>query len=233
MARYIVFEGLDGAGKDTTMSLVQEWLEETGRTVHLTRTPSTGPVGQVIRGFYPVARDLFPEESAMAAFFGPMMMADMLHHDLEIREQLGTEKPKGDGHWILQSRNWISTWCYQGACRGVRDFLARELIPRTVQPHLVVKLEAEVGTCLERIRSRKQAIVDAFEHRAMLERVRDAWPKITHPSRSPVYDEEVRVAGMREGIPLLRIDTTKVEDPRDNLRKVQDLLGRMFLIHGV
>jgi hypothetical protein len=79
----------------------------------------------------------------------------------------------------------------------------------------------------------KQAIVDAFEHRAMLERVRDAWPKITHPSRSPVYDEEVRVAGMREGIPLLRIDTTKVEDPRDNLRKVQDLLGRMFLIHGV
>ncbi len=47
--RFIVFEGLDGAGTTTQSRMLAERLQHKGRTVHLAHQPSDGHVGQLIR----------------------------------------------------------------------------------------------------------------------------------------------------------------------------------------
>jgi len=47
--RFVVLEGLDGAGTTTQARLLAERLRAEGRRVHLTAEPSGGPVGALIR----------------------------------------------------------------------------------------------------------------------------------------------------------------------------------------
>jgi dTMP kinase len=225
MARHIVFEGLDGGGKDTTIALVQEWLEDTGRTVFRTRQPTDHPVGQTCRGFFDTAREIWPLDSDRAAFFGLMMMADMLHHDhVEIKHELALHR-EYDKHWILQSRSWISTWCYQAKCEGIQTFIEKELIGlhRITTPQVVVFLKAPVDVCLERIRQRGEGFVDAFERREVIEQVQSEWDKLKPRLTS---------AGLLyKPIHVLEIDTSE-NDPQQVLLTVQKFLSERELIYG-
>jgi len=47
--KFIVLEGIDGAGTTTQAERLAQWLRGRGLKVHLTREPSAGRVGQVIR----------------------------------------------------------------------------------------------------------------------------------------------------------------------------------------
>jgi len=47
--RFIVFEGIDGAGTTTQARLLSRWLERRGRDVVATAEPSRGPVGVFLR----------------------------------------------------------------------------------------------------------------------------------------------------------------------------------------
>lgn len=49
MGRFIVLEGLDGAGTTTQAERLAAWLRGDGRRVHQTCEPSEGPVGRLIR----------------------------------------------------------------------------------------------------------------------------------------------------------------------------------------
>ena len=53
--RFVVFEGLDGAGTTTQSNLLAEHLRARGRTVFLAHQPSEGPVGLLIRQILAVA----------------------------------------------------------------------------------------------------------------------------------------------------------------------------------
>jgi dTMP kinase len=47
--RFIVLEGVDGAGTTTQAGLLAERLRREGRRVHVTAEPSSGPVGALVR----------------------------------------------------------------------------------------------------------------------------------------------------------------------------------------
>ncbi|HEY3355668.1 MAG TPA: dTMP kinase [Polyangia bacterium] len=47
--KLIVLEGIDGSGTTTQARLLTEWLRRQGAGAHLTREPSDGPVGRLIR----------------------------------------------------------------------------------------------------------------------------------------------------------------------------------------
>src|SRR5688572_30541516 len=71
----IAIEGIDGAGTTTQARRLVEWLEASGRPAHLTREPSTGPIGELLRrmlggAFAPV------DAGAVALLFA----ADRLDH---------------------------------------------------------------------------------------------------------------------------------------------------------
>ena len=64
---FIAIEGLDGSGGTTQSRLLKEWLEQRGHSVHLTREPSQGPVGQFIKehlltnsGEHQLGENIFP-----------------------------------------------------------------------------------------------------------------------------------------------------------------------------
>ncbi len=46
---YIVFEGIDGAGKSTQINLLKYWLEENGFDVETVVEPTDSKVGKLIR----------------------------------------------------------------------------------------------------------------------------------------------------------------------------------------
>lgn len=46
---YIVFEGIDGAGKSTQIKLLKDWLEQNGFDVETVVEPTDSEVGKLIR----------------------------------------------------------------------------------------------------------------------------------------------------------------------------------------
>ncbi|MCF0226417.1 MAG: thymidylate kinase, partial [Methanobrevibacter sp.] len=46
---YIIFEGIDGAGKSTQIDLVKKWLEDNGLNVETVVEPTDSEIGVLIR----------------------------------------------------------------------------------------------------------------------------------------------------------------------------------------
>jgi dTMP kinase len=113
--RFVVLEGLDGAGTTTQSRLLAERLRAEGRKVHLTAEPSTGPIGALIRqvltgriGGGRGGRDGF-DRAALALLFA----ADRKDHfHTEIAPKLA------DGVDVVCDRFTLSSLAYQGADLG-------------------------------------------------------------------------------------------------------------------
>jgi dTMP kinase len=113
LGRFIVLEGLDGAGTTTQSRLLAERLRAEGRKVHLTAEPSSGPVGALIRQVLTGrirgggAEDF--DRSALALLFA----ADRKdHYHAEIAPKLS------DGADVVCDRFTLSSLAYQGADLG-------------------------------------------------------------------------------------------------------------------
>jgi dTMP kinase len=113
LGRFIVLEGLDGAGTTTQSRLLAERLRAEGRKVHLTAEPSSGPVGALIRQVLTGrirggGAEAF-DRSALALLFA----ADRKdHYHAEIAPKLS------DGADVVCDRFTLSSLAYQGADLG-------------------------------------------------------------------------------------------------------------------
>lgn len=108
--KFIVFEGLDGAGTTTQAKRLAEWLRGQGRVVLETAQPSKGPIGKTIRaalGRSLLGRDgqrLVPE--TIAGLF-VADRADHLATEIEPALAAGTD--------VICDRYLYSSLAYQGA----------------------------------------------------------------------------------------------------------------------
>jgi len=94
-----VLEGIDGCGKTTQAQLLFERLSVYGPT-HLTREPSDGIIGTMIRG-------LLKKAHVPRAVMLPLMIADRYDSQEEISTLLG------EGYSIVCDRYILSTMAYQ------------------------------------------------------------------------------------------------------------------------
>ena len=106
----IVLEGIDGSGTTTQAALLADALQARGYRAHLTRQPSLGPIGlvirEILRGQHPLPDGSKPNDETMALLFA----ADRSDH-LE-REVI----PSLDGGWLVISARWTaSAYAYQTA----------------------------------------------------------------------------------------------------------------------
>lgn len=113
--RFIVLEGLDGAGTTTQAQRLASWLRERGRRVHVTAEPSGGPAGALARlvlarrvsGAPGKAEGFDP--SALALLFA----ADRLDHvAAEIAPRLA------EGVDVVSDRFTLSSLAYQSLTTG-------------------------------------------------------------------------------------------------------------------
>jgi len=108
--RFIVIEGLDGAGTTTQVELVQQLLTDEGIEAYKTREPSQGALGAIAS--LHVSGKLTMDERAMALTFSGDRMDHLAE---EIEPQLNR------GIWVLCDRYYLSTMAYQGAKLAAPD----------------------------------------------------------------------------------------------------------------
>jgi len=163
--KWIVFEGLDGAGTTTQVDLFRERLLIAGveeGSVFRTAEPTAGPFGQICRQSLRGEDPLDPQTLALA------FTADRSHH---LNKTDGVLDHRKRGHWILMDRYFYSTLAYQD--EGNRNWLL-SLCDPFPRPDLVIFLDTPVSVCLERIQSRGRAR-EVYEVEESMSRVRESY----------------------------------------------------------
>ena len=168
--RLIAFEGIDGCGKSTQLQRFAKNATSAGRDVVVTGEPTTGPTGRRIREMARSGTALAPAEELR------WFIEDRRVH---VREVI--EPALAAGRWVVTDRYFLSTVAYQGA-RGLdyAQILADSESEFPV-PDLVVLLEIDPTSALERIRSRGGVIEEVFERQDFLEAVARVFDGIDRP----------------------------------------------------
>jgi dTMP kinase len=165
-ARFITFEGVDGAGKSTQIEALAGRLGQAGRAPLCTREPGGTPLGEALRALL-LERPMAPRTEALLMF-----AARSEHLEQVILPALAA------GRWVLCDRFTDASYAYQGAGRGLPadqiDRLA-DLVHGGFAPDLTVLVDLDPA---EAQRRRAQArAADRFEReaQAFFERVRAAY----------------------------------------------------------
>src|SRR4029450_13252570 len=196
---FVVFEGVEGAGKGTQIRLADEWLESQGHQVLVTREPGGTEVGERLRGLLPGHDTGHIEPRTEALLFAA---ARAQHVASVIRPALA------EGKVVICDRYIHSSVAYQGWGRGLGEqdvltlnvWATQGLFPDLV---LLLHLEPEAGRLRPaeepgRVRAPEAALLRALEEPDRIEmesgafhaKVSNAYLKIAeeHPERFMVID---------------------------------------------
>ncbi|HEX4381348.1 MAG TPA: dTMP kinase [Myxococcales bacterium] len=149
--RFIVFEGLDGAGTTTQAKLLAERVQKQGRTVYLAHQPSEGPAGLLIRQIL-AGRTATPQADGKLAVVDERVMALLFAADR--LDHLGAQiEPRlARGEDVILDRYTLSSLAYQGASVS-HEFIAQaNRFAR--KPDLTLFLYVPSAIALDRVRSR-------------------------------------------------------------------------------
>ncbi|MBM4370037.1 MAG: dTMP kinase [Deltaproteobacteria bacterium] len=166
--RFIVFEGIDGAGTTTQAARLRARLEERGERVVSTFEPSDGPVGTLVRNalrrrFVVPRGDEDPVAEVDPRVVALLFAADRIDHlDAVIRPAL--EK----GFWVLSDRYVDSSLAYQSIYMDLE--WVRVLNLHAPRPGRTFFLEVPPAVAIQRILAGRAA-QDHFETLQRLERV--------------------------------------------------------------
>jgi dTMP kinase len=158
----IVLEGLDGAGTTTQSRRLAEHLRATGRAVHLTREPSDGPIGRLIRELL-TGQHAISDQAINQSTFGLLFAADRLDHlQREVEPQLAA------GAIVISDRWYHSSLAYQGTGAD-RDWIAT-LNARARRPDLTIFLQVRPEIAAQR-RVAAGRVQELFEDMRMQQEV--------------------------------------------------------------
>ena len=163
--RFIVIEGLDGAGTSTQVKMLSKHLRGIGLSVHTTKEPSNGPIGRQLRDAVEGRVSLTVEALALG------FAADRLDHMNPVN---GVERRLADGTWVVSDRYVLSSLAYQAAQGVDFDWLV-EINRHAREPDVTVFVDTPIETCLKRIRARNANAEDLFHRRTALRSVGDAY----------------------------------------------------------
>lgn len=153
--RFVVLEGLDGAGTTTQAARLAAVLRRAGRRVVLTREPSAGPVGALLRRALDGSLRQKPKlsDAALALLFA----ADRLDHLAST-----VEPGLAAGAVVVSDRYVLSSFAYQG--RVLEPAWVEALNAHARPPDLTLFLEVRprVAAARRRLRGgRKERFDDA------------------------------------------------------------------------
>ncbi|MFQ6087874.1 MAG: dTMP kinase [Candidatus Methanofastidiosia archaeon] len=181
---FIAFEGIDGSGLTTQANLLKSWFLERDLRVHLTKEPSYGPIGTIIRMVLEGRlKDLSSETVAL------LFAADRLDHlHCEIEPHLDA------GFCVITDRYLFSTLAYQSL--NLELSWLKEINFKARIPDLTIFLDVPVKTCLLRMKKSRH-FKELFESKEKLKRIRSNYLKILDDLREDSVLIE-RIDGLRE-----------------------------------
>lgn len=152
--RFITFEGLDGTGKSTQLTLLAEYLQKRGFEVVATRNPGGTQIGERVRS---ILLDSRTSGLTALAEMG-LMFADRAQHVEQV-----ILPALARGKFVLCDRYTDSSEAYQGYGRGLgsETILAmHRLLCRDLWPELTILLQFGLESSLARARSRNQKQIE-------------------------------------------------------------------------
>ncbi|WP_299524956.1 dTMP kinase [uncultured Methanobrevibacter sp.] len=163
---YIVFEGIDGAGKSTQINLLKYWLTENGFDVEKVVEPTDSEVGKLIREM--LQRSDATTDKVQKAL-GLLFAADRM---------LIMDKLNDDSKVILSDRSFISSLAYQKPVEWIK-----QINKYAKEPDLVLLLDMDVKTSVNRCSKD-----DVFENEEFLKEVRTNYLELVGDFNHAVID---------------------------------------------
>ena len=165
-ARFISFEGIDGAGKSTHIDAVAAHLREAGASVVCTREPGGTPLAEQLR-------DLFLRQSMDSMTESLLVFAARRDH---LQQVIRPALDRGDT--VLCDRFTDATFAYQGGGNGFSWDVLSQLenwVQDGLQPDLTIWFDLPAAIAAQRRAQARAA--DRFEQQDLefFERVRSAY----------------------------------------------------------
>lgn len=169
--RYIAIEGIDGAGKDTQIALLAQWLDRAGITPIVLHEPSHGPHGRRIRAGLAMLTDNVDEQRAL-------FTADRIDHVATKIEPALSLVRLNPGFALLQNRSLLSAAAYQplhDSEEGLRDTIEaeRQIAP---MPDMILILDLSPEVAMKRIAAAGSA--DSLERLEVLSAARQRYLRL-------------------------------------------------------
>ena len=180
-AKFITFEGVDGAGKSTHLAWFADTLRQRGLDVLVTREPGGTPLGEQLREI------LLNQPMSIGTEALLMFAARLEHIEQVIKPALHA------GKWVISDRFSDASFAYQGGGRGLDwDKLSQleQWVHPDLQPDLTLFFDVPVEVARQRLAN--NASLDRFEQEQadFFERVRAGYHKrvLQNPQRYRVID---------------------------------------------
>nr|WP_193988901.1 dTMP kinase [Lelliottia steviae] len=177
-AKFIVIEGLEGAGKSTAIAVCQAYLENKQVDFMNVREPGGTPMAEELRNI--VKQDHTEQvtgETELLIMYAArsQLVANVINPALE------------KGTWVLGDRHDLSSQAYQGGGRGIEQaklsFLA-DMVLKGLKPDLTLYLDIDPAIGLARAKGRGE--LDRIEQEALgfFERTRERYLEIAKTDTS-------------------------------------------------
>ena len=162
-SKYIVIEGLEGAGKTTARDVVVQTLRELGvEDIAFTREPGGTQLAEKLRSLVLDIRSVGDEVITVKAEVLMFYAARVQLVETVIKPALAR------GCWVIGDRHDLSTQAYQGGGRGVdKTMLAtlRDAVLGDFRPDLTLYLDVTPEVGLKRARARGE--LDRIEQESL------------------------------------------------------------------
>ena len=192
IAKFITFEGVDGAGKSTHLAWFADTLRQRGIDLLVTREPGGTPLGEALREIL-LNQPMHAETEALLMF-----AARREHVEQVIKPALQR------GTWVISDRFSDASFAYQGGGRGVPVEKLEQLerwVHADLQPDLTLLFDIPVEVARQRLSN--NVSLDRFEQEQseFFDKVRNAYLARSqkNPSRFAIIraeksPEEVKVS---------------------------------------
>ena len=199
--RFIVFEGIDGAGKTTQIDLLEQYLRAQGKQVYRTAEPTESSTGGMLRDALSGVVKKTPCELAV------LFTLDRVFHN--VNPISGIEKMLTDGYDVICDRYYYSTLAYQGSEtdeKWIRDMTFG--CPEIRKPDICIFLDLAPEESMARIRHGR-VTQEIYETKEKLTRVREQFHRVLNSlpeenihivnAARPVDDVQSEIRALVEG----------------------------------
>ncbi|OIR00011.1 thymidylate kinase [mine drainage metagenome] len=195
-AKFITFEGVDGAGKSTHLEWFANALRQRGINLLVTREPGGTPLGERLREIL-LNQPMHAETEALLMF-----AARREHVEQVIRPALKS------GTWVISDRFSDASFAYQGGGRGVPLAKLEQLeqwVHADLQPDLTLLFDIPIEVARQRLSN--NVSLDRFEQERgeFFERVRQAY--LARAAKTP---QRFAVIRAENAIPEVHQDLAKI-----------------------
>ena len=190
--RFIVFEGIDGAGKSTQIQLLANRLKELGRRVYCTAEPTESVSGGLLRDA------LGGVSKRTSCELAAMFVLDRIFHN--VNPVNGIEKMLADGVDVICDRYYYSSLAYQGSLidgAWVHDMNLN--CPEIRIPDLCIFLDLTPQQSMARI-SKGRVTTEIYETEEQLTKVRNQFLSVFESLKGRDNIRIVNAAGTIEEI---------------------------------